>query len=207
MARVSVGTTRRAASAGRILCCAGACSLALGCSGDAGEPAGRPTSPPTTKTDASGPALTRVLRDAAAGYSLAYPSGWETRGPVIATEFAAAADCRSVEIVDREPGPPAGPGAEVLHSFVQVCAAPLTDGASLDEFIRATYGDPATRFRPTELAGVLAYAAERDEGATYFLQTETHRIQVVTAVVAGPPEGPRRLAEVAAVLDSLSLSS
>jgi hypothetical protein len=140
------------------------------------------------------------------GYSLLYPGDWQFKGNVVATEFATAAACESVVIVDFQPPPGSGPAVFILHSFVQICAKPLADNLMLEEFMRQTYGHTFfTSFRRTNLAGLAGYQIERDGlNTTIFLQTNRHRIQIVTAVVASPEKQAQRVTEVQEILHSLS---
>lgn len=147
------------------------------------------------------------LENPEVGYSLLYPGDWQLRGQVMATEFANGAQCESVEVVDFQPPPEAGPGAFVLHSFVQVCAKPLTDSSTLDDFMRRTYGDAlAGLFQMMELDGVRAYrATNEDLDVTIFLQTNDYRVQIVSSVEADPDQRSERISQVQTILDSLSL--
>jgi hypothetical protein len=124
-----------------------------------------------------------------------------------ATAFATGARCRSVQIVDFAPPPGSGSGAGgILHSFVQVCARRLTDGWSIDEFMRETYSGPLLeQFEPSELAGVRAYRSGKEDQDLIFLQTDDHRIQVYTSVVADRKKRARRQTQVRGVLRSFSL--
>jgi hypothetical protein len=140
------------------------------------------------------------------GYSLLYPGDWQVKGNVVATEFATAAACESVVIVDFQPPPGSGPAAFILHSFVQICAKPLADNLMLEEFMRQTYGHTFfTIFQRTNLAGLAGYQIERHGlNTTIFLQTNRHRIQIVTAVIASPEKQAQRVTEVQEILHSLS---
>jgi hypothetical protein len=147
-----------------------------------------------------------VLVDDAVGYSLSYPRTWSPAGALAATEFAAEADCRSVGIVDREPPPDAGPGAEVRSSFVQVCSRPLTDDAGLEEFLRMTYDEELLAgFRRTTVGNAGAFTTGTAVNSITFLQSDTHRLQVLTAVVGEPGEQQERIAQVEEVLGSFAL--
>lgn len=155
----------------------------------------------------SAPASGGRLENAEVGYSLCYPADWGIAGQVVATEFAnAAARCESVRVVDAEPPADSGPAPFVLRSFVQICVLPVTDGLSLDEFMRRTYGPALSRwFSPTQLGGRPGYRADRGAAQTItVLQTRAHRIQVVSGVTTRADLGARRAAEVRAILDSLS---
>jgi len=160
---------------------------------------------PTIRTQAL--PQNRTLRNDRVGYSLSYPRGWKVGGRAVATEFAARADCQSVRVVDLAAPADAGPGAEVRQSLVQMCWKRVGDGASLDEFMRQTYGGRLSElFEWTRLAGVPAYRAKDGASRTFFLQTEMFRLQVVATVVAGPARRAERLAQVNRILTSFSLT-
>jgi hypothetical protein len=153
-------------------------------------------------------AATRSVERPQLGYTLSIPADWALTGPVQATEFASRAVCESAEIVDFRPPDESGPSAVVLHSFVQICAVPLTlDDVSLEAFMRRSYGEEfPERFRPIALGGVPAFrAATASGGATVFLQTKSHRLQIVSAVVADPSQRPQRLVQVEEILRSFSV--
>lgn len=193
------------------LLCTVLCALAggYGCSTEAedtGQSGQRARSEVRSAAETETIATGGVLEDDAVGYSLSYPRTWEIAGQVVATEFAANADCRSVQIIDREPPPDAGPGAQVLSSLVQVCSRRLDDGTPLEEFLRKTYDDELfARFRRTTAGGVTAFTTGTAVNSITFLQTDAHRLQVVTAAVADPKDRHQRIAEVEAVLESLSV--
>jgi hypothetical protein len=143
------------------------------------------------------------LENARIGYSLSYPADWQVRGYILATAFAKGAQCESVEVVDFQPPPGSGAGF-ILHSFVQICAKPLMDNLTLDDFMRQTYGNTfTTQFQVTHLAGMQAYRARNTEG-TWFLQTKGYRIQIVASVVAAPDKQDARSSQVHQILASLS---
>jgi hypothetical protein len=166
-----------------------------------------PSPPDAAGSSESAPASIGRLENIAVGYSLHYPAGWRIASQVVATEFASAARCESVSVVDSEPPAGSGPAPSVLRSFVQICARPATDGLSLDEFMRRTYGPALLRsFSAAQLGSRPGYRA--DSGAaqtTIFLQTRAHRLQIVTGVKAGADLEARRAAEVRAILDSFSI--
>jgi hypothetical protein len=161
--------------------------------------AGSPAAPPASVSRLENPEV---------GYSLRYPADWRIAGQLVATEFANAARCESVRVVDAEPPADSGPAAFVLRSFVQICAVPVTDGLSLDEFMGRTYGPALSGlFSPTPVGGWPGYRA--DGGASQsiiVLQTRGHRIQIVSGVTTRPDLAARRAAEVRAILDSLSFN-
>jgi hypothetical protein len=150
----------------------------------------------------------RRLQNPKVGYSLVYPAGWRVTGRVQGTAFSAGADCRSVRVIDFKPPDSAGPGGKVLQSFVQTCSKRLSDGLSLESFMRKTYGSrlPAL-FESGKFAGVDAYrAGDEGSGKTIFLQTDKHRLEVVAAVVASPAKSAERLAQMKRILASFSLT-
>ncbi len=138
-----------------------------------------------------------------------YPSDWQLKGQVVATSFATDAECQSVEVVDFQPPEGSGPAAVVLHSFVQICARRLSDGLTLDDFMRQTYGDAlAEQFQITELGGVAAYQTVGDDAdTTIFLQASDYRVQLAASVVAEPAKRPERLSQVRRILDSFLVQS
>lgn len=147
-----------------------------------------------------------VLRNVEVVYHLVYPNGWHINGQVKETEFAKAAQCESVEVVDFQPPPGAG-AAFMVHFFVQICAKLLTDSLTLNDFMRQTYVDSTIQFEVRELAGMRAYRAintERSITTTWCLQTNRYRIQVSTAVVSDPDKQDMRLSQVQQILASLS---
>jgi hypothetical protein len=154
----------------------------------------------------SAPASVGRLENPEVGYSLRYPADWRIAGHIVATEFATAARCESVQVVDGEPPADSGPAPFVIRSFVQICVMPVTDGLSLDEFMRRTYGSVLLRrFSPTRLGGRPAYRADAGGAQTNtVLQTRSHRMQIVSGVTSRPDLGARRAAEIRAILDSLS---
>jgi len=147
----------------------------------------------------------QMLTNPAAGYRLIFPDDWQLRGKVVATEFAATAECQAVEIVDFQP--PEDSSALILLSLVQICARPLGDTLALDQFMLQTYGTlPGEQFEPVEFSGQPAYRS-RKEGpdTTIFVQTENYRIQIVSAVAAEPEVLPIRAAQVQAILETFTL--
>lgn len=147
------------------------------------------------------------LEDSKVGYILFYPTDWQVKGKVIATEFANGTQCQSVEVVDAAPPPEAGPAAFMLHSFVQVCSKLLTDSSTLNDFMRQTYGDAFTaQFQTTEVGGLRAYqTTTKDFDTIIFLQTNNYRIQIVTSVKAPSEKQSKRISQVQEILDSFSL--
>ena len=143
----------------------------------------------------------RTLTNDVVGYSLSYPRAWKLTGRVVATQFASGARCQSVRFVDR-----ATP-SEVRQSFVQSCWKPVTDGSSLDTFMRKTYRSRLSKFfTQTRLGGVPAYRSRTAQSnRTFFLQTKDYRVQLIAAVVAGPARRALRLSQVNRILASLSV--
>jgi len=164
-----------------------------------------PTPTDAAFTDATlGPASSPgflLLTNPALGFRLNFPDDWQLRGQVVATEFAVGAECQSVEIIDFQP--PEGSTGLILHSLVQVCARPLEDALTLEQFMRQTYSLPGEALEPVEFSGQPAYRS-RQEGpdATIFVQTEDYRIQIVSAVAAEPEMFPIRTAQVQAILET-----
>ena len=162
--------------------------------------------PPAPTADTGTSRAQRRLVNASVGYSLDYPSDWQLRGQVVATEFASDAECQGVQIIDFQP--PQGSGARILHSFVQICARPLEDALTLEQFMIQTYSNLlGEQFEPVKFAGRSAYRT-RNAGSdtTTFLQTQNHRIQIVSAVAAEPDGFPIRAAQVEAILASLTFA-
>ena len=148
----------------------------------------------------------RILRNTVVGFRLAYPGDWKVARQVVATEFAVGSTCQSVRIVDSAPDPDSGPGAKVLQSFVQICWKRPSSGESLAEFVEKTYGSRASSLlERAELGGISAYRT-RGNGlnTTIFLQTTSHRVQIVTAVVAEQSRRAGRRAQVERILASFS---
>jgi len=161
--------------------------------------------PPAPTADTGTSRARRRLVNATVGYSLDYPPDWKVQGQVVATDFALGAQCQSVEIVDFLPPEGSGPGAVILHSFVQICARPLGDGLTLEAFMRQTYGEAlGTQFEATQLGDVPAYRTKLNgPDATVFVHTDRYRLQIVSAVVAEPAMEEARAAEIRQVLESL----
>ena len=160
----------------------------------------------TTLEPASMPGF-KSLVNATGGYRLTFPDDWQLRGQVVATEFAEGAECQSVETIDYQP--PEGSTALILHSLVQICAQPLTDALTLEQFMIRSYGALlGEQFETMDFSGQSAYHT-RAEGpdATVFLQTQKHRIQIVSAVAAEPDLYPAREAQVVAILRSITFAS
>jgi hypothetical protein len=158
-----------------------------------------------TAIPSSPPAAQRLI-DTQAGYSLSYPSDWQLQGQVLSTEFAAGAQCQSVEIIDYEPAGESGPAPGILHSFVQVCAQSLGDGLTLDAFMRQTYGQSLGSFERVEVSGIPAYQTSAQPlERMIFLQTQSHRLQIAAAVVAAPERRAERQGQMEAILESFSI--
>jgi hypothetical protein len=133
----------------------------------------------------------RTLTNDVVGYSLSYPRAWKLTGRVVATQFASGARC------------------QVRQSFVQSCWKPVTDGSSLDTFMRKTYRSRLSKFfTQTRLGGVPAYRSRTAQSnRTFFLQTKDYRVQLIAAVVAVPARRALRLSQVNRILASLSIRS
>jgi hypothetical protein len=147
------------------------------------------------------------LEDRKVGYTLLYPRDWSVEGQVAATEFAIGSRCQSVRVVDFEPPPGSGPGAQVRHSFLQVCAKPIEGGESLQDFMRQTYGVLLARtFQMAKFNGLSVYQT-REEKPTKMIITEikNHRIQIYLSVVADLEKYPTRKAQVENILASFSV--
>jgi hypothetical protein len=176
----------------RLVWCAAFSAVVLGCTTGNG---------PGAATHGDNQAARRTLRNDTVGYTLSYPRGWKVAGKVVATQFAIGARCQSVRVVDSRGL------AQVRQSFVQLCWKRVTDGSSLAEFMRRTYGRRlGTLFERTTLAGGPAYRTRGPRtNRTFFVQSATHRIQLVAAVVAAPARRATRLAQVNRILRSLTL--
>lgn len=148
----------------------------------------------------------RSLERARRGYRLSFPSDWRVTGLVQATGFASGADCESVEVIDFAPPEGSGPTAVRLHSFVQVCSLQTMDAATLEEFMRRTYGAGwMAQFAAIDLSGVPAFQATTGPRAsTIFVQTRSRRLQIVTGVVAASDRRAQRLSQVREILRSVS---
>ena len=148
------------------------------------------------------------LSDPTLGLSLSYPPDWTADGPVVATQFSAGAQCRSVRIVDFEPPADSGAAAPLEHSFVQVCGRPVATGVSLDAYMQETYGESlARRFAQTDLNGTPAYRS-RGQGTSLviYARSGTGLVQVVAGVTAAPEHEALRRAQVERILGGLTLS-
>ena len=148
----------------------------------------------------------RILKNTSVGFRLMYPRGWRIVRKVIATEFAMDATCQSVQVIDFASASDSGPGAKVLQSFVQICWRRLIGGDTLSRFVERTYGTEAGRLlERTTFGGVPAYRT-KDGGpnGTIFLQTDTHRIQIVASVVAESAKRAIRSEQVQRILASFA---
>jgi hypothetical protein len=184
--------------------------------GDMTQHAGEPTAETVSRTEKSIEEYQAAwsqttgermrLEDRQVGYTLLYPRDWSVEGQVAATEFAIGSRCQSVRVVDFEPPPGSGPGAQVRHSFVQVCAKPIEGGESLQDFMRRTYGALLARaFEMADFNGLSVYQT-REEKPTKMIFTEIkdHRIQIYSSVVADLEKYPTRKAQVENILASFS---
>jgi hypothetical protein len=147
------------------------------------------------------------LEDRQVGYTLLYPSDWSVEGQVAATEFAIGSRCRSVRVVDFEPAPGSGPGAQVRHSFVQVCAKSIAGGESLEDFMRHTYGGLLARtFEMADFNGLSVYQTrEQKPTRMIFTEIKNYRIQIYSSVVADLEKYPTRRGQVDNILASFSV--
>jgi hypothetical protein len=148
-----------------------------------------------------------TLENRAVGYALRYPADWHVTGPLLATEFARDATCQSVQVIDFQPPDDAGGAGFIRHAFVQLCARPIPDGLALEEFLRRIYGAPAEiRFEPVTVGGRPGYRVhDSDRPSILFVQTDTHRIEIVAAVATDPGRAELRRAQVDRIVDSLVL--
>lgn len=159
-----------------------------------------------TRARAQTPDEWKRLEDRRVGYTLLYPRDWSVVGQVTATEFAIGSRCQSVRVVDFEPPPGSGPGAQVRQSFLQVCAKPIEGGESLEAFMRRTYGALLARtFEMADLNGLSVYQT-REEKPTKMIFTEIkdHRIQIYSSIVAELEKYPMRKAQLDHILASFS---
>ena len=147
----------------------------------------------------------QTLENRTVGYTLRYPADWHLTGPVAATEFTRGAACQSVEVIDFQPPADAGGAGFIRHAFVQLCARPIPDGLALEEFLRQIYGAPAEiRLELITVGGRPGYRVhDSDRPSVLFVQTDTHRIEIVTAVATDPGRAELRRAQVDRIVDSL----
>jgi hypothetical protein len=147
------------------------------------------------------------LEDRQVGYTLLYPGDWSAEGQVAATEFAIGGRCRSVRVVDYEPPPASGPGAQVRQSFLQVCAKPIRRGESLEEFMRQTYGGSlAKRFEMADFNGLAAYQTRAGEHTrTIFSEIKDYRIQIYVSIIADLKKYGTRQSQIERILASFSV--
>lgn len=142
----------------------------------------------STLTSTSGPteSQTDLIREHRSGYSFSLPEGWEISDvALISTSFSADAECSGANIIDREPPSGSGQAPFLFQSVFQVCARD-TQGQSLDEFMESVYGQLEIEFVPVEVGGLSGYRFDQESSALIFAQTESHRFQLVTSVVAEP---------------------
>jgi len=146
------------------------------------------------------------LDDAEAGYTLVYPADWVLEGQVVASDFASGARCRSVRKVDFAPPPDSGAAAPVQHSFVQVCAKPLSSVGSLEDFMSRTYGAALDAlFEKTRINGLEVYQSRQQQAARMlFAQLAEHLVQIIATVEAEPSRHPERRIQVDAILASFA---
>jgi hypothetical protein len=163
------------------------------------------TDSPTTSQGA--PAQWKHLEDPAVGFSLDYPANWSVEGQAIATQFAVGARCRSVRLIDFESPPDSGAAAPMQQSFMQVCAKPLEQHDSLDQYMQRVYGASLDQtFEIKDLNGARTYQAKiQGYTRTIFAQAKDGLIQIVASVATSPDKFPERKAQVERILASLSL--
>jgi hypothetical protein len=164
------------------------------------------TRPPSAQSRATEP--WKRLENRQIGYVLLYPTDWSVGGQVAATEFAVGGQCQSVRVVDFEPTPGSGPGAQIRQSFVQVCAKRIAGADSLPDFMHRTYGAQSTRtFEMARLNGLSVYRTRNKEEQTtrmLFADIGDQRVQVYGSVVAGVADIATRTAQVADILASFA---
>jgi hypothetical protein len=75
----------------------------------------------------------------------------------------------------------------------------------LEGFLRGIYGaSDENRFEPIAIGGRPGYRVhESDHPSVLFVQTDTHRIQIVAAVATDPERAGLRRAQVARIVESL----
>jgi len=195
----------------------------------AAETTALPTSPPSTRARSTAAPSTSTTRPTASsteraitattadmgstgarivqadGVSFELAPGWERTGQVVATEFAAGADCVAATIVDFEPPTDPAAGGEAgfrLQSTVQVCSRPL-DGRTLEEFLDDNYADRSL-FEPVRVGGLDGYGSTTGLDSLAFVQSDTRRFQIVTSVAADPELEQERLAQVVHVVNSVA---
>ena len=166
--------------------------------------------PPTPSPVAQAPApeVFSRLANEEVGYSLVYPSEWTVRGQVVWRQFAndPNAQCRSVEVTDAQLPPGSGIPFEP-HSNVQVCAKPLTDTLSLDEFMHQIYNDGRLAdFEIVDLNGTTVYRTTSEVlTSIVFLQTKDYRLEILTTVATLPDKMAERFSQVQAIIDSFQV--
>lgn len=136
------------------------------------------------------------------GLTFEFPEGWEASQVELSTAFANGANCVSARIVDFQPPEDSGPSPGILHSVVQACSRPA-DGTSLEKFVSDVYGETSVMPVPVELAGTEGWEVDDGTGRIIYLQTDSHRFQIVTSVVAEPEVAPLRFAQVEEILQSV----
>lgn len=148
-----------------------------------------------------------ALTDPTLGLTLLYPPDWTVDGVVVATQFSAAARCRSVRVVDFEPPADSGAAAPMQQSLVQVCAQPKEQVGSLDQYMRRVYGESFDRtFALVELQGSRAYEAKGTGSLrTIFAETHNDLVQIVAAIATSPEKFSERQTQVQKILRSLQL--
>jgi len=160
---------------------------------------GSSTTTSSTGTTAA-PSDRLVVHPAGAAFLL--PADWdEVAGSAIATEFSAATDCVSAQVVDQELVE-GGPGPSIYRAIVQVCAQPVV--GDLEDFMERTYGEDRARFEPAELAGRAAYRLAEGGQSIYFVGGEREIYQIVTLVETDPELEEVRKEQIGQLLTSLT---
>jgi hypothetical protein len=153
----------------------------------------------------------KYLEDPVIGFSLHYPADWLIDVQVVATQFAVGAHCRSVRFVEFEPPADSGAAAPMQQSLVQVCAKPLKQDNSLDQYMHRVYGES---LRQTfvimdfggDFSGTRSYQTKAEgQSKTIFTQNRNILLQITAAVAASPEKLPERQAQVERILGSLAL--
>ena len=106
------------------------------------------------------------------------------------------------DIIDQAPPTDPAQAGFVLQSGVQVCAQDV-DERSVERYLESVYGVGTPGFEQVELAERIAYRNSDGSGSIIFVQTETHRLQIVTFVAADQNLEAERRAQVEAILEGL----
>ena len=146
------------------------------------------------------------------GYSFVYPSDWgAVDGAEQWTPFVEGTNCETVVVVD---APSRGGPTAPARAYVQICAKPLADSLSLDDFMRQAYTDELLAgFQVIDLNESTFYQSVRQHmsaigvlpSSTGFLQTDRHRIQIVAGVPTLPEKIADRFSQTQEIIDSFQL--